>query len=104
MKIDHTIHRRHHHFGWDNSFSPVLDVAPGETVHFETVDASGGQLGPDSTVADLASLDFDRVNPVTGPVRVDGAEPGDALRVSIESFTPFRLGLDREHSGLRPPR
>ena len=92
MKIDHTIHRRHHHFGWDNANPAALTVAPGETVHFETVDASGGQLGPDSTVADVAALDFDRVNPVTGPVRVDGAEPGDALRVSIESFTPSGWG------------
>ena len=92
MRIDHTIHRRHHHFGWDNSFPPVLDVAPGETVRFEVVEASGGQLGPDSTLADVAALDFDRVNPVTGPVRVEGAEPGDALRVAIESFTPSGWG------------
>ena len=92
MKIDHTIHRRHHHFGWDNANPPALTVAPGETIHFETVDASGGQLGPDSTVADVATLDFDRVNPVTGPVRIDGAEPGDALRVAIESFAPSGWG------------
>ena len=92
MKIDHTIHRRHHHFGWDNANPPALTVAPGETIHFETVDASGGQLGPDSTVADVATLDFDRVNPVTGPIRIDGAEPGDALRVAIESFAPSGWG------------
>ena len=92
MKIDHTIHRRHHHFGWDNANPPALTVAPGETIQFETVDASGGQLGPDSTVADVATLDFGRVNPVTGPVRIDGAEPGDALRVAIESFAPSGWG------------
>ncbi len=38
-------HPRHqHHHGWDNANPPVLTVAPGETVAFETVDASGGQL------------------------------------------------------------
>ena len=92
MSSDHTIHRRRHHFGWDNSNLPVLTVAPGETVCFEVVDASGGQLGPDSKLADVAALDFDRVNPVTGPVCIDGAEPGDALRVAIESFTPSGWG------------
>jgi len=30
----HTIHREHHHFGWDNANQPVLTVAPGETVEF----------------------------------------------------------------------
>ena len=92
MKIDHTIHRHQHHFGWDNANPPVRAVAPGETVEFEVMEASGGQLGPDSTVTDVAALDFGLVNPVTGPVRIDGAEPGDALRVAIESFTPSGWG------------
>jgi acetamidase/formamidase len=82
----HTIHREHSHFGWDNSFAPQLTIAPGETVEFDTVDASGGQLGPDSTVEDVASLDFAKVNPVTGPVLIDGAEPGDAVKVTLLEF------------------
>lgn len=88
----HTIHREHHHFGWDNANQPVLTVAPGDTVEFEVVEASGGQLSRDSTVADVGALDFARVNPVTGPVYVDGAEPGDALKVTIGSFTPSGWG------------
>ena len=76
MPSNHTIHRQHHHFGWDNANAPVLVVAPGDTVEFETVDSSGAQLSPTSTLADLAALDFGKVNPVTGPVCVDGAEPG----------------------------
>lgn len=88
----HTIHRAHHHFGWDNANQPVLAVAPGETVEFEAVEASGGQLTPESTVADVGGLDFGKVNPVTGPVRIDGAEPGDALKVRIESFAPSGWG------------
>src|SRR3990170_157380 len=80
------IHRDRHHFGWDNANEPVLRVAAGETVSFEVVDAGGGQLGRSSTVADVAALDFARVNPVTGPVYVDGAEPGDALLVEVLDF------------------
>ena len=81
-----TIHGAHHHFGWDNSLSPVLHVSPGEEVEFEVVDASGGQLARTSTSADVARLDFARVNPVTGPVWVEGAEPGDTLVVDIVDF------------------
>jgi len=82
-----TIHRDHHHFGWDNSFPPALRVAPGDEVEFEIVDASGGQLSRESTAADVAALDFGKVNPVTGPVYVDGAQPGDTLVVDILGFS-----------------
>ncbi|MBC8128785.1 MAG: acetamidase/formamidase family protein [Rhizobiaceae bacterium] len=89
---DHTIHGRQHHFGWDNSFEPAARVAPGSTIHFECQDASAGQLTPSSTVADVATLDFGRINPVSGPIYVDGAEPGDALKVTIEGFEPSGFG------------
>ena len=81
-----TIHRDRHHFGWNNTNEPALRAAPGETVSFEVVDASGGQLSRTSTTADVAALDFARVNPVTGPVYVEGAEPGDALIVEVLDF------------------
>jgi acetamidase/formamidase len=45
----HTIHREHGHHGWNNAFKPVLTVAPGDTIHFETRDASSGQLSKTST-------------------------------------------------------
>ena len=92
MSNRHTIHRQHHHFGWDNANPPVLTVAPGDSVEFEIVDASGGQLDAESGIAEVAALDFGKVNPVTGPVYIDGAEPGDALKVTIESFAPSGWG------------
>jgi acetamidase/formamidase len=89
---NHTIHKGDSHYGWDNAFAPRLTVAPGETVEFETVDASGGQITPDSSVADVAALDFGKVNPVTGPVFIDGAEPGDAVKVTLLEFGPSGWG------------
>lgn len=89
---DYTIHGRHHHFGWDNSFAPAERVAPGSTIEFQCLDSSGGQLKADSTVADIAKLDFGQINPVTGPIFVEGAEPGDALKVTIEVFKPSGFG------------
>jgi acetamidase/formamidase len=88
----HTIHRAYIHHGWNNAFAPRLKIAPGETVHFETVDASSGQLTSDSTAAALAKLDLGRVNPVTGPIFIDGAQPGDALKVTVVSFRPSGWG------------
>lgn len=88
----YTIHRQHHHHGWDRDNAAVLTVAPGDSVHLETVDSSGGQLSPESTADDVARMDFGKVNPVTGPIHVDGAKPGDALRVTIESFRPSGWG------------
>ena len=89
---DYTIHGASHHFGWDNSFVPAITVAPGETIEFECHDSSAGQLNADSTVTDVAAMDFGKINPVTGPVYVDGAEPGDALKITIEGFKPSGFG------------
>jgi acetamidase/formamidase len=91
-KCDYTIHGRNHHFGWDNSFAPTERVKPGATIEFQCLDSSAGQLTPASTVANVASLDFGKVNPVTGPIFVEGAEPGDALKVTIQEFKPSGFG------------
>ncbi|WP_366555977.1 acetamidase/formamidase family protein [Aquibaculum sediminis] len=88
----HTIHRNHSHCGWSNANPPVLTVTPGESVEFEVFDASGGQLNPQSEAGDILRFDFDRINPVTGPVRIEGAEPGDALKVTLLSFKPSGWG------------
>src|SRR5258708_31135432 len=82
----HTIHHRHH--GWDRSFTAVTRIAPGESLEFDLADASGGQLVETSTVADVGRLDFGKINPATGPVYIDGAEPGDILKLTLLSFAP----------------
>lgn len=88
----YTIHGRNHHFGWDRSIPPVEKVAPGSTIKFECVDSGSGHFRPDSTVADVSTLDFSKVNPVTGPIYVDGARPGDALKITIHEFEPSGFG------------
>jgi acetamidase/formamidase len=90
MAHRHTIHQQH--LGWDNSFAPLVRIAPGESIEFEVVDAAGGQLSGTSSAEDIGRLDFSRINPVTGPVHIDGAEPGDVLKVTLLSFTPSGWG------------
>jgi acetamidase/formamidase len=92
MKCQHTIHHAQGHCGWDNTNPPVLRIAPGETVEFHPLDASGGQITPSSTVADVVTLDFGKVNPVVGPVYIEGAEVGDAIKVTLLAFTPSGWG------------
>ena len=92
MSHAHTIHAHQRHYGWDNAHPAVLRVAPGDSIEFDVIDASGGQLGPDSTPADLANLDFAAVNPLAGPIHVDGAEPGDVLKVTLLEFAPSGWG------------
>ncbi len=88
--MTHTIH--HRHLGWDHSIAPAVRIAPGESLEFEVADASGGQLSADSVVADVGKMDFGKINPVTGPVYIDGAAPGDILKVTLLSFKPSGWG------------
>jgi acetamidase/formamidase len=83
-----SIHHHESHLGWNNANSPVATIAPGDTLEFHPMDASGGQLTLRSTVADVAQLDFAKANLVTGPIAIDGAEPGDVLKVTLLSFAP----------------
>ncbi len=71
------------HTSWDRTLSPIAELMPGQELVVETVEASGGQLGPASGPEDVAKLDFGRVNPVTGPFTVASAQPGDAVTVDI---------------------
>ncbi len=75
--------RDHMHNVWDNSIPPVVELSPGDTIDIEIANASGGQVTRESGVDALLTLDFARVNPVTGPIAIAGAEPGDTLIVDI---------------------
>ena len=81
-----TIHRHSHHLGWNHDETPRLRVAPGERVVLELLDASRGLMTPQATAATLAELTLDHANPLTGPVCVDGAAPGDTLVVHIHDY------------------
>jgi len=71
------------HFTWDTGNEPLLTIADGDTVVFETRDVSDDQIGPGSDTSVIAGLDWDRVYPLAGPVYVEGASPGDTLAVEL---------------------
>lgn len=71
-------------FAFSRDAEPVLTVASGETVRIRTKDCFGNQV--QSPEDELDQIDWDAINPATGPVYVEGAVPGGALKVTIESI------------------
>jgi amidase len=66
---------------------PRLRIAPGESVVVETEDAFSGQIRSDADRRDKNKRPYG--NPQTGPIYVEGAEPGDALAVRINEIKPL---------------
>ncbi len=78
------------HNRWHPDIPPVLEVNEGEEVVLETRDALDGQLAPSATAASLATMDAGIIHPLTGPVLVKGARPGDLLEVEFIDILPQR--------------
>jgi acetamidase/formamidase len=92
-------------WGWyDNAQKPVLTVKPGDTVIMETMMHFHDQFMPGKTLADLAKIRA--ANPgrgahtLTGPIYVEGAEPGDVLKVQINKIVPRAYGMNVNYPGI----
>ena len=88
MRVDaSTPHNR-----WHPDVEPVARVRPGEEVTLEARDGLDGQLTRDSTHEDVGILDLGLGHPLTGPVYVEGAEPGGLLEVEILGYESDDFG------------
>ena len=87
------------HNRWHPAIPPVLSIEPGDSVVLQTLDAMDLQLTMSSTAADVAASSLTRVHPMTGPVHVDGAEPGDVLAVRIDDIVPGGFGWTAQIPG-----
>ncbi len=85
---------------WDNSLEPVLTVEPGEVVRFECRDAANGALDVQSTLDNVLKKPSNG-HPLTGPVRIEGASPGDVLTVDLLSFQHKGFGTTYFYPGER---
>ncbi|WP_067624291.1 acetamidase/formamidase family protein [Alicyclobacillus acidiphilus] len=63
---------------------PALRVEDGDIVEIHTCDCFEGQI--ESADQDFGGIDWERINPATGPIYVEGAEPGDLLVVHIQEI------------------
>jgi len=92
MHTVHSVRGDAFNYVWDNALEPALEVDSGEAVELHVRDASDEQIRADSGPEDVTKLDFDHVNPVSGPVFVKGARPGDVLAVELLEFRPPEWG------------
>jgi acetamidase/formamidase len=88
----HHLDARVPHYAWDNGIPAQLEIDSGDTVVFECRDSFDGLLAWASTVDDLAKGRTLKGHPLTGPVLVRGAKPGDVLQVEILDLVPGELG------------
>jgi len=88
------------HNRWHPDIPPVLRVAPGERVVLETLDALDGQVTPHTTIEEVGKINLDVVHPLTGPVYVNGAEPGDVLEIQIVDVEPAEFGFTTQIAGF----
>lgn len=79
-----TVSRDHVFFAFNGDLSPAVSVNQGEEVVMQTHDCFQGQLKSEADLID--KLDWEHVNPATGPVYINGAKSGDILRVDILSM------------------
>ena len=81
------------HNRWHPDIPPVVEVDPDEEVVMQTRHAFDGQITPTTVASDLLGTDLGLVHPLTGPVFVKGAEPGDLLEVTIQRIEPAHWGF-----------
>jgi acetamidase/formamidase len=97
---EHLLRAEPTHSVWDRLLKPRLHIKSGDEVQFECEDASGGQVRPGMSTADYLRIDRTRIHALTGPIWIDGAEPGDVLQVEVLSTRHSGWGWSSVVEGL----
>ncbi len=71
------------HNRWHPDVPAVVNVKPGSMFRVECVDWTGGQIGDNDSANDVRDVQLTQVHYLSGPISVDGAEPGDILVVDL---------------------
>ena len=86
-----TLTKDHRVFAFSGDAEPALRVPAGTRLRLETADCFDDQVRSPGDVLD--AIDWERVNPATGPVWVEGADPGDVLSVLVEAIDVRSQGV-----------
>jgi len=81
------------HNRWHPDIPAIARVRPGERIVLECRDAIDGQVTAATKPADLPQLNLNVAHALTGPIHVEGAEPGDLLEVRIVDVEPDSVGF-----------
>ena len=79
----HTGHNR-----WHPDIPPIVEADSEEEVVLQTRDSMDGQFNAKTTEADFAKLNPGVIHPLTGPVFIKGAKPGDLLVIEFVTIRP----------------
>ncbi|KIK63572.1 hypothetical protein GYMLUDRAFT_259300 [Collybiopsis luxurians FD-317 M1] len=77
------------HNRWHPDIPAYASVKPGEVFKIQCVDWTGAQIGNNDYSDDIKNVDLTKVHNLSGPVAIEGTEPGDCLVVDILDVTPF---------------
>jgi acetamidase/formamidase len=99
--VTHHLDAAQVHQEWNNTLPARLTIEPGDTVTFDTRDAANGFYTRGSVHEDVLRRGPFRGHPLTGPVHVRGARPGDTLEVHVVDVQP---ALDLGWTSIRPGR
>ncbi|MDN5201324.1 acetamidase/formamidase family protein [Fulvivirgaceae bacterium BMA10] len=84
--ITHRLSADQTHNKFSSTIEPVIKVNSGAVVEAYTKEATDGQLNAESGIDDLNKLSFEPIHPLTGPVYVEEAQPGDILAVTLHDI------------------
>jgi acetamidase/formamidase len=89
--MEHQIDPTRIHHSWDNTLEPTLRIGSGDVVDYDLLMAGHGQVQEGDTYAET-KFDFDTLYNLLGPLHVEGARPGDTLRIDIVELIPGEWG------------
>ncbi|MFZ3589013.1 acetamidase/formamidase family protein [Bacillus sp. DJP31] len=89
--VTQTLSKEHFIYAFSKEHNPVLRVLPGSSVVINTYDCFQDQIQTNSTR--IQAIDWDQINPATGPIFVEGAVRGDILKVTIDNIELGNQGV-----------
>lgn len=92
------IRKENYTFTFSNSNKPVSFIKPGNNIVFETHDCMCSQISCETD--NLDGIDFDKVNPATGPLYIEGAMPNQTLKVTVQSIDLDNYGVAMTGPGV----
>ncbi|WP_031545315.1 acetamidase/formamidase family protein [Salinicoccus luteus] len=96
--MKHSLDKSHFYYAMSKDNEAALEVGLGDTVEIGTHDCFQGQITSSDAVLD--TVDWDRINPATGPIYIEGIRRGDVLKVTIEDISLDERGVMLTGPGL----
>ena len=87
------------HYVWDNAIAPRLEIDPGDTVVIRCRDSGDGYYQRGMTAADVGGR-VSKGHPLSGPIAIRGAKPGDVLRIEVLDLVPGDMGYTSFRPGI----